>query len=147
MTLTRMIYLVVLIASFGCSVNESSVTRADGQSFGYKSIVVKTGGGVATLKMVLNDWDSIFKAILAYDSRNCVFDNLTIESINAVGEYDGPNEEVFWAGINADNSTIILIGTDEFCQKDESTSGPEWVVVKTSNSYSVVHVQYISETN
>jgi hypothetical protein len=148
MKLFYMLFLGLSIFSLlsGCVYKDCTQQEVD---FGYKKIFIGDGASILLLGDVIEDWDDIADSIHDYKPRKCIESGLTVELIDALDVYSGEERKTYIskAGRDAEDDSIMVlsIGTGSLCVRDESESGPTWVVLYDGESYLVVDELSISE--
>ena len=110
--------------------------------FGLKTIVMSPNTSVEVLRMILNDWGDIAEAVYQYRPRECVRENLKIDSITSLGSYQGRERKKYLslAGITEQKKTIrvLSIGAKDPCLVDPNSSDPAWIVLYVDGAYKVL---------
>ena len=145
--LKTVIFGSILLSILGCtSTSKLPQVQTD---FGYKTIFIGPNIRMEEFKRVLNDWQYIADAIYRFKQIDCARDNLSMDTLTALGMYTNADREKYLAraGVNNINGMIrvLEIVTDDPCNDDPSSSDPTWVVVHTDENYIVVGELSLSE--
>lgn len=101
-------------------------------------IYIGKNTGLKEFGLVLKNWGKIHKAIYEYDPRDCVRDNLNIDSIRT---FDKPYSKQF----SDSKGKVFTLGTIYPCYKDDSSSDPVWEISEKDGFYTVVGYSSIEE--
>lgn len=143
--LTRYFASAALALSLSGCVSTSSAQT----DFGYKTIFIAPHTSVETFRKFLNDWQDFVEAVYEYRPKQCVLDNLKIDSVTSFGSYQGREREKYLslAGITDSQETVkvLSIGTNAPCLADPNSSDPAWIVLYADGVYKVMDDFVISE--